>query len=380
MPVAIAFQSNPLPMQHALALAEAAVGLTEPNPRVGCVLVAPGGQWIGEGHTQAAGSAHAEVMALQDARAKGHSPEGATAYVTLEPCSHHGRTPPCCDALVAAKVARVVVALGDPNPAVSGRGVARLQAAGIQVDFADDAAATASRELNIGFFSRMQRGRPWVRMKIAASLDGRTALDNGVSQWITGEAARHDGHAWRKRAAALLTGSGTVLADNPRLDVRGHAIARQPLRIVLDSKLATPADARLFDASAPTLFVTAGSDAQRSQGLQARGAEVINCPGPDGRVDLAALLGELARRELNEIHVEAGARLNAALLQAGWVDELLVYQAPLLIGPGRGMAALPALDSLNELQRFAYHRVDRVGSDLRLLLRQAAQAPSPPLV
>lgn len=380
MSVATAVLSISLPMQRARALAEAAVGLTEPNPRVGCVLVASDGRWIGEGHTQAAGSAHAEVMALRDAQAKGHSPEGATAYVTLEPCSHHGRTPPCCDALVAAKVARVVIALGDPNPAVSGRGVARLRAAGIQVDFAGAEAAEASRELNIGFFSRMQRGRPWVRMKIAASLDGRTALDNGVSQWITGEAARHDGHAWRKRASALLTGSGTALADNPRLDVRGHAVARQPLRIVLDSKLATPADARLFDAAAPILFVTAKADERRSQSLQARGTEVIACPGPDGRVDLAALLDELARRELNEIHVEAGARLNAALLQAGWVDELLVYQAPLLIGPGRDMAALPALDSLDDPHRFAYHRVDLVGNDLRLLLRRCAQTPTPSAV
>jgi len=370
MSVATAVQSISLPMQRARALAEAAVGLTEPNPRVGCVLVASDGRWIGEGHTQAAGSAHAEVMALRDAQAKGHSPEGATAYVTLEPCSHHGRTPPCCDALVAAKVARVVIALGDPNPSVSGRGVARLRAAGIQVDFAGAEAAEASRELNIGFFSRMQRGRPWVRMKIAASLDGRTALDNGVSQWITGEAARHDGHAWRKRASALLTGSGTVLADDPRLDVRGHAIARQPLRVVADSRLATPANARLFEAAAPLLFATAEPNADRQQALKDRGAEILVCPNANNQVDLDALMNELTRRELNEIHVEAGARLNAALLQAGWVDELLIYQAPLLLGAGRGMAALGPLTTLAQAQRFVFHRVDLVGDDLRLLLRR----------
>jgi diaminohydroxyphosphoribosylaminopyrimidine deaminase/5-amino-6-(5-phosphoribosylamino)uracil reductase len=363
-------QTLAAPMQRALVLAQDAIGLSEPNPRVGCVLVAPDGTPIGEGHTQAAGSAHAEVMALRDAAARGHDTGGATAYVTLEPCSHHGRTPPCCDALIAAGVARVVVAVGDPNPAVDGQGVARLRAAGIEVQWADEAAAEASRELNIGFFSRMQRGRPWVRMKIAASLDGRTALDNGVSQWITGEAARHDGHAWRRRAAALLTGSGTVLADDPRLDVRGHAIARHPLRVVVDSRLDTPPGARLFDAAGPVLLAASTVDEPRAQALRARGAEVLCCPGAEGRVDLDALLRELARRGINELHVEAGARLNAALLSAGWVDELLVYQAPMLLGPGRGMAALPALETLAEAQRLRFHRVDRVGEDLRLLLRR----------
>jgi diaminohydroxyphosphoribosylaminopyrimidine deaminase/5-amino-6-(5-phosphoribosylamino)uracil reductase len=359
-------------MQRALALAEGAIGLSEPNPRVGCVLVDSTGRWIGEGHTQAAGSAHAEVMALRDARSRGLDPRGATAYVTLEPCSHHGRTPPCCDALVAAGVGRVVIAAGDPNPRVNGQGVARLRAAGIAVEAAGDVAAEATRELNIGFFSRMQRGRPWVRMKIAASLDGRTALDNGISQWITGDAARHDGHAWRRRAAVLLTGSGTVLADDPRLDVRGHAIAHQPLRVVADSTLATPPGARLFEAAAPLLFATASPDPARVAALRERGAEVLACPGAEGRVDLQALLLELARREANEVHVEAGARLNAALLQAGWVDELLVYQAPLLLGAGRGMARLGPLATLAEAQRFTFHRVDRVGSDLRLLLRRPA--------
>lgn len=360
---------TPEPMQRALALAEQAVGLTEPNPRVGCVLVAADGRWIGEGHTQAAGSAHAEVMALRDAQARGESVAGATAFVTLEPCSHHGRTPPCCDALIAAHIGRVVVAAGDPNPAVNGQGLTRLRAAGIAVEWAGQAAETVSRELNIGFFSRMQRGRPWVRMKIAASLDGRTALDNGASQWITGEAARHDGHAWRRRAAVLLTGSGTVLADDPRLDVRGHAIARQPLRAVLDSRLATPPGARLFEAGAPTLFFCA--DASRAEPLRERGAEVLPCPAPSGQVDLAAVMQELLRRQVNEVHVEAGARLNAALLEAGWVDELLVYQAPLLLGSGRGMAALGPYIALAQTQRFAFHRLDRVGDDIRLILRRS---------
>lgn len=361
---------TPDPMQRALALAENAIGLTEPNPRVGCVLVAPDGRWIGEGHTQAAGSAHAEVMALRDAASQGHDPRGATAYVTLEPCSHHGRTPPCCDALVAAGIRRVVVAAGDPNPAVNGQGISRLRDAGITVEGAGDDAAEASRELNIGFFSRMQRGRPWVRMKIAASLDGRTALDNGVSQWLTGEAARHDGHAWRRRAAALLTGSGTVLADDPRLDVRGHAIARQPLRVVVDSGLATPPGARLFETTAPVLFAAAHIDEVRAAPLRQRGAEFIACPGIDGRVDLDTLLRGLARRDINELHVEAGARLNGALLAAGWVDELLVYQAPMLLGPGRGMVALQPLTALAEARRFRIHRIDLIGDDLRLLLRR----------
>ena len=357
-------------MQRALVLAEGAVGLSEPNPRVGCVLLGADGTPIGEGHTQAAGSAHAEVMALRDAASRGHDTRGATAFVTLEPCSHHGRTPPCCDALIAAGVTRVVVAVSDPNPAVDGQGLARLRAAGIDVGFAGPAAEAASRELNIGFFSRMQRGRPWLRLKIAASLDGRTALDNGASQWITGEAARHDGHAWRKRASALLTGSGTVLADDPRLDVRGHAIARQPLRVVVDSHLATPPTARLFEAAAPVLLVSARPDAARESALRDRGAEILACPGPDGHVDLAGVIAELARRGVNELHVEAGARLNGALLQGGWVDELLVYQAPMLLGAGRGMAALGPYTALAQARHFGLHQVDRIGPDLRLLLRQ----------
>ncbi len=232
-------------MQQALALARGAIGLSDPNPRVGCVIVAADGrQVLGSGHTQAAGDAHAEIMALRDAAARGHSVAGATAYVTLEPCSHQGRTAPCCDALAAAGIGRVVAALPDPNPLVAGRGFERLRAAGVEVAVGPGAAA--SRELNIGFFGRMLRGTPWVRMKIAASLDGKTALDNGASQWITSEAARNDGHVWRARAGAVLTGIGTLRDDNPRLDVRAVPTSRQPDAVVVDSRLETPPDARIF--------------------------------------------------------------------------------------------------------------------------------------
>lgn len=366
-------ESETVWMLRALALAEGAVGLSDPNPRVGCVIVAADGHTLlGEGHTQAAGSAHAEVMALQGAQAAGRDVRGATTHVTLEPCSHHGRTPPCCDALIAAGLGRVVVAVGDPNPAVNGQGAARLRAAGIQVDWAQAALAEASRELNIGFFSRMQRGRPWVRMKLAASLDGRTALENGQSQWITGEAARTDGHAWRKRAGASLTGVGTVLADNPRLDVRLVPTPRQPLRCVVDAWLHTPATARLFDvADAPVLFYAAEPEATRVATLLARGAEVCALPDGRGRVDLAAVLADLARRQINELHLEAGQRLNAAWLRAGVVDELLLYQAPLLVGAGQGLAALGAYAALTEASRWRYQAIDRIGPDLRLLLRPA---------
>ncbi|HMR68821.1 MAG TPA: bifunctional diaminohydroxyphosphoribosylaminopyrimidine deaminase/5-amino-6-(5-phosphoribosylamino)uracil reductase RibD, partial [Rubrivivax sp.] len=231
-------------MASALALAERSIGLSDPNPRVGCLIVGDG--WRAEGFTQEAGGAHAEVMALRAARAAGHDPRGSTVYVTLEPCAHHGRTPPCCDALVDAGVARVVAAVGDPNPLVAGQGLARLRTAGIAVDMAAAPLAVQARAINIGFFSRMQRGRPWVRMKVAASLDGRTALPNGTSQWITGQAARADGHAWRKRSGAVLTGIGTVLADDPRLDVRMVEALHQPLRVVVDSRLRTPPTARLL--------------------------------------------------------------------------------------------------------------------------------------
>lgn len=355
-------------LQRALALAHQSIGLSDPNPRVGCVIVGDG--WQAEGFTQAAGQAHAEVMALRAARAAGRDLRGSTVYVTLEPCAHFGRTPPCCDALVEAGVGRVVVAVGDPNPQVAGQGIARLRAAGIAVEMADDELETASRELNIGFFSRMTRGRPWVRIKIAASLDGRTALPDGRSQWITGETARTDGHAWRKRAGAVLTGIGTVLADDPRLDVRRVPTHLPPLRVVLDSALRTPPGARLIAPPGRALIVAGTAAAPRAPQLRDAGAEVLLLPpGADGRVDLAAALALLGQREVNEVHVEAGATLHGALLEAGLADELLVYLAPRLLGPGREMATLPAAASPAGRIALRLHEASACGDDLRLRYR-----------
>lgn len=355
-------------MQQALAQAARAVGLSEPNPRVGCVIVSPDGERVlGEGHTQAAGDAHAEIMALRDAAAKGHSVVGATAYVTLEPCAHHGRTGPCCEAVAAAGIAKVVAALPDPNPLVAGQGLARLQAAGVQVEVGPGAAQ--SRELNIGFFSRMIRGTPWLRMKVAATLDGKTALDNGASQWITSEAARADGHAWRARAGAVLTGIGTLLEDNPRLDVRLVPSARQPDAVVVDSRLETPPDAQIFRPGRRLFIYGATPDAARQAALEARGATVVMLPGPGGKVDLEALLRDLARREVNELHVEAGHKLNGSLIRSGLVDELLVYIAPKLVGQGREMAHFGPLADLAHAVAFEFLSTEMVGPDLRLIAR-----------
>ncbi len=365
------------PMREALALAAHAVGLSDPNPRVGCVIVGAEGRLCGRGHTQEAGGAHAEVMALRDAEARGVDVRGATVYVTLEPCSHHGRTPPCADALVAAGVARVVIALRDPPPLVSGRGAARLEAAGIAVEWSGG--GEESRELNIGFVSRMERGRPWLRLKAAVSLDGRTALANGTSQWITGKAARSDGHAWRKRASAILTGVGTVREDDPRLDVRLVASARQPLRVIVDSRLETPPTARILAAAGSVLVYGALDDAARRRALEDEGAEVAVLPNDTGKVDLAAMLADLGQRGINELHAEAGEKLNASLLAAGLVDELLVYVAPRLLGSGRGLAALAPIVRLDEALGFTFTSVERVGADLRLLLRPAAPARPIPL-
>ena len=339
-----------------------------PNPRVGCVLTADDvGQTVGQGHTQQAGGPHAEIMALRDAAAKGNSVEGATAYVTLEPCSHHGRTGPCCDALIAAGIKKVVVSIQDPNPLVSGQGIARLRAAGIEVEVGPGAAE--SRELNIGFFSRMIRKTPWVRMKIAASLDGTTALANGQSQWITSEDARTDGHAWRARSCAVLTGIGTVLQDNPRLDVRLVVTPRQPHLVVVDSRLETPLDAHLFIAGRALFIYAAGQNDAKKAALEARGATVIYLPDAKGKVDLAAMMKDLARREINELHVEAGSKLNGSLIRAGLVDEFLIYMAPKLLGPGQGMAALEPLQQLSEAIELQFLSADRVGSDLRVVAR-----------
>jgi diaminohydroxyphosphoribosylaminopyrimidine deaminase / 5-amino-6-(5-phosphoribosylamino)uracil reductase len=357
-------------MQRALALAEAAIGLTEPNPRVGCVIAGDG--WTAEGHTQRAGDAHAEVMALRAAVAQGRSPVGATAYVTLEPCAHHGRTPPCCDALIAAGIRRVVVALGDPFPQVAGEGLRRLRDAGIRVDLG--LGAEAARELNIGFLCRVQRGRPFVRMKIAGSLDGRTALPDGRSQWITGPQARADGHQWRRRAGAIMTGVGTVLADDPRLDVREVPTAQQPLRVILDSHLRTPPGARILAPPGEVMIVTAHASPPGAHALSATGAHVVARPGTDpndtGRVDLPGLLHALAARGINELHVEAGPTLNGGLLRMGLVDELLLYLSPKMIGPGRPLAVLPELESLDDAVRFEFIDTAAVGPDLRLRARR----------
>ncbi|MBV8123802.1 MAG: bifunctional diaminohydroxyphosphoribosylaminopyrimidine deaminase/5-amino-6-(5-phosphoribosylamino)uracil reductase RibD [Pelomonas sp.] len=362
-------------MVLALSHARLAIGVSDPNPRVGCVLLDAAGRFIAIGHTQAAGQAHAEIMAIRQAQALGVSLRGATALVTLEPCSHHGRTPPCCDALIEAGVARVVAAVKDPNPLVAGQGLARLQAAGIQTE--SGLMANEAQELNIGFFSRMQRQRPFVRMKIAATLDGRTALPEGQSQWITGPDARRDGHLWRKRAGAVLTGIGTVRDDNPRLDVRLVETERQPLRVVVDSRLEISAQARILAPPGEVLVAHAlGTEAAAAWAASARqadtpGPDLVSLPDHKNKVDLPALLLHLGQRGINEVHVEAGAKLNASLLQAGCVDELLLYMAPKLLGDGRALADLGALPSLDMALEFQWHEVHSIGGDLRLRLRPA---------
>ena len=354
-----------------LALSAQAQSIASPNPAVGCILLDAAGNTLGQGHTQPVGGPHAEVMALRDAAALGHDLRGATAYVTLEPCSHHGRTPPCCDALIAAGIKKVVVSVVDPNPLVAGQGIARLRAAGIEVEVlpADSAEAIASRELNIGFFSRMIRKTPWVRMKIAASLDGQTALPDGQSQWITGEAARADGHAWRAKACAILTGVGTVLADNPRLDVRLTPNQRQPVIVIIDSRLETPLDAIILVASRARIIYAAVPNDAKKAALEALGVMVVYLPGPDGKVDLAAVLRDLGKREINELHVEAGYKLNGSLIAAGLVDEFLIYLAPKLLCTGMGMAQLPPLTSLAEATHLRFLSTELIGDDVRLRAR-----------
>ena len=351
----------------ALALEWAAKGMyiTAPNPRIGCVIVRDG-EVIGAGHTQPAGQAHAEIQAMRDAQARGSDVRGATAYVTLEPCSHHGRTPPCSNALIQAGLGRVVAAMVDPNPLVAGRGLAQLEAAGIAVSagiMADEA-----YELNIGFFNRMRFKKPWVRLKTAASLDGATALDSGESQWITSLDARADGHAFRARAQAILTGIGTVKADNPQLTVRGMATPMQPRRVIVDSRLEIDPGARILQGE-PCWIVAAQADDAKAAQLRAAGHDVILLPNSAGKVDLPALMLELGRREINELHVEAGSKLNASLVREGCVDELLVYLAPSLIGPGQGMFALPPLARLQDKFALRFHGVQQVGPDLRILAR-----------
>ncbi len=363
-------------MARALRLARRGLYTTDPNPRVGCVLVCDG-RVVGEGWHERAGAPHAEVVALRQA---GKAARGATCYVTLEPCSHHGRTPPCADALVAAGVVRVVAAMEDPNPRVRGRGLARLRAAGISV--ACGLMEGLARELNIGFVARMERGRPWLRLKSAASLDGRTAMASGESHWITGPAARRDVQRWRARASAVLTGVDTVLADDPTLTVRPDELGvdpgRQPLRVVVDSRLRTPPAARLFRSPGPVLVATTeGAEAERARALEAAGAEVLALPADDsGRVSLPELFRALAAREVNEIHTEAGARLTGALLAAGLADEWLLYQAPRVLGDaGRGLLHLPELQTLDDAPAWEVQEVVPVGRDWRWHLRPDPSGP-----
>lgn len=355
-------------MARALQLAENGLLTTTPNPRVGCVIVRDS-IVLGEGWTQPAGHNHAEIQALQDAAQRGHDVRGATAYVTLEPCSHFGRTPPCADALIRAGLARVVAAMEDPNPQVSGRGLARLRAAGI--DTASGLLADPALELNIGFASRMTRGRPWVRLKVAATLDGGTALANGASQWITGAAARADGHRWRARACAVLTGIGTVRADDPQLSVRAIDTPRQPWRVVVDARLETPAHAKIL-VGGNTLIACTDPGASQAEALRAAGAEVVACGDGGGRIDLAALLTLLGQRGVNELHVEAGATLSGALVTQGLADEIVIYLAPALMGRfSRGLLDLPEFATLGEIPRLRLTDVKTLGEDLRMIGRFA---------
>ena len=437
-------------MRLALAQAQEALYLTSPNPRVGCVIVSADGSLLGKGHTQKVGFSHAEVMALKDLESRGLSAKGASVYVTLEPCSHTGRTPPCCDALIQAQVAKVFVSLLDPNPLVAGQGVARLKAHGIEVQVG--LLGLEAQEMNIGFFQRMNFKRPWFWSKIASSLDGQTALENGVSQWITSADARQDGHHWRARSCAILTGIGTLLQDQPRLDVRGITTPRQPKLVVVDSQLQFPLNAQVLDVDREVIIYCAlvidpsshqithiphpvqGTSpgesqntlspfnthpqwdaTQRMQALQTkldalrlRGVHVVGQSnsvvpqlGPKTppttpptrplarKVDLCFMARDLGLREINEVHIEAGARLNGAMLEAQLIDELLIYLAPKWLGPGRPMSVMPALSDLHQALELEWQSVDPVGVDLRIRARikraslppadvsRAEQNPSP---
>ncbi|UJP07319.1 MAG: bifunctional diaminohydroxyphosphoribosylaminopyrimidine deaminase/5-amino-6-(5-phosphoribosylamino)uracil reductase RibD, partial [Nitrosomonas sp.] len=336
---------------------------TTPNPRVGCVIVRDG-QIAGSGWHEKAGQPHAEINALT---AAGTATRGATAYVTLEPCSHHGRTPPCTDALIAAGIARVVMAMEDPNPLVSGRGQAVLQQAGVMVQ--TGLLQAEAHALNAGFVSRMTRKKPWVRLKTAASLDGKTALNNGVSQWITGEAARCDGHRWRARSCAIMTGIGTVKSDDPQLSVRHIETDRQPRKVVVDSHLTIPLEARLLQGREETFIFTAHAEnPEKKAALSRMNARVIALPDAKGAVDLQQMMTVLAESGINEVLVEAGSGLNGALVEAGLVDELIIYVAPHLIGnDAQGMIALPELTDLERKKKLKIQDVRMIGQDIRII-------------
>jgi diaminohydroxyphosphoribosylaminopyrimidine deaminase/5-amino-6-(5-phosphoribosylamino)uracil reductase len=353
-------------MARALSLARRGLYTTTPNPRVGCVIV-KGGRVVGEGWHERAGEAHAEIVALSRA---GEAARGATVYVSLEPCAHYGRTPPCVEALLAARPAKVVAAMLDPNPAVAGRGLARLREAGVEV--VSGVLENEARELNIGFVSRMSRGLPWIRLKIAAGLDGKTALRNGVSRWITGPAARRDGHRWRARSCAVMTGIGTLADDDPQLNVRDVDTPRQPLRIVVDSRLRIPPQARILEGGG-VLIATANEDREKIALIRARNADVVVLPNAEGKVDLRRLGEHLAAREMNEVLVEAGINLHSALLRAGMVDELLLYFAPMLLGDrGRGMLDLGEIAGMEQVLKLDVRETRAFGADLRILARPVA--------
>jgi len=359
-------------MSEALDQAQNALYLSNPNPRVGCIITKDR-KVIGRGFTQAVGKAHAEIQALVDAKAQGHDVAGSTIYVTLEPCSHRGKTPPCADALLAAKPAKVIVAMSDPNPLVAGKGIEKLRSAGIDVECG--LLESEAQVLNRGFISRMTRGLPWVRMKIAASLDGKTALPDGRSQWITGPLARADGHHWRAQACAIVTGVGTVKEDNPSLNVRDVQTLRQPWRIIIDSKLETPPASKILDKvdQSGVIIVCASSDAadlqQKAKAFTDRGIEVIAMANPSGKVDLPKLFSYLAKeREMNEIHIESGFKLNGSLIRENCVDELLLYYAPFFMGEGIGMANISPLNSLAEKEDWKIIDQSLFGPDLRLRL------------
>jgi diaminohydroxyphosphoribosylaminopyrimidine deaminase / 5-amino-6-(5-phosphoribosylamino)uracil reductase len=351
-------------MSHALRLAEKGLYTTSPNPRVGCVIV-NGDHIVGTGWHVRAGEPHAEIHALQVA---GEHARGASVYVTLEPCSHYGRTPPCVEALIRAGVARVIMAMSDPNPNVNGQGGRLLQQAGIAVQ--TGLLAVEAETLNIGFATRMRHGRPWVRMKIAASLDGKTALNNGESQWITSEAARRDGHTWRARSCAVLTGIGSVKSDDPQLTVRHIETTRQPVRVVVDSRLEIPLQARLLQGNALTWIFTAQTNAEKIHLLENAGAQVFVIPNNAGRVDLTALMAKLAKLEINEVLVEAGSALNGALVMDNLADEIILYLAPSLLGDSaQGMLAIPELSSLSGKYNLQLQDVRKIGVDLRIIGR-----------